>query len=402
MIEKLIFNVLAFTLFILIFIRLIRKNDTSYLYLLGIQFIGIVINFIELSIGKSFGTIGKTIMYSLSIIIPIFIILLEQYNVIRFSEIVNILLASIYILLGKKDKAEQYLLQLLKKYPNSIKGHMILAKLYSTMEKYEFALEEYEKAYDQDNKNWGLLLKIGELNNMIGRKEIAIKTLNRLLKEKPDFYEATMLLGNILYEAGSYKEAIQVYSAALRYRPIDYYLYYNLGMAYTMINDFQKAKDAYEHAAQINSLLYHAKYTLGQLNILYGELDEAEKYFMECIDAEEVEAGAYYYLARISMIRGDVEKAKNYANIAIEKQPMLFDKMSEENIFLPIIDRVNKPTNRIRIENTKLSKKELQIDEHLDNTCKLVGKLNNNDIKMIENLKKTQNKFLDREQKERE
>lgn len=403
MIEKLIFNVLAFTLFILIFIKLIRKNDTSYLYLLAVEFIGIVINFIELSIGKSFGTILKAIMYSLSVIIPIFIILLEQYNIIRFSEIVNIFSASIYILLGKKDKAEHYLLQLLKKYPNSIKGHMMLAKLYSTMEKYELALEEYEKAYEQDNKNFGLLLKIGELDNKIGRKEFAIKTLNNLLKEKPDFYEATMLLGNILYETGSYKEAVQVYSSALKYRPADYDLYYNLGMSYTMLNDFQKAKEAYEQAAQINSLLYHARYSLGQLNILYGELDEAERYFMECIDAEEVEAGAYYYLARISMIKGDVEKAKNYANIAIEKQPMLFDKMSEENIFLPIIDKINKPTNRERIETTrKLSKKELQIDEHLDNTCRLVGKLNNNDIKMIENLKKSQNKFLDREQKERE
>lgn len=34
MIEKIIFNVLAFTLFILMFIQLIRKNDTSYVYLL--------------------------------------------------------------------------------------------------------------------------------------------------------------------------------------------------------------------------------------------------------------------------------------------------------------------------------------------------------------------------------
>ena len=41
MFEKIIFNVLAFTLFILIFFKLIRKNDTSYVYLLAIQFIGI-------------------------------------------------------------------------------------------------------------------------------------------------------------------------------------------------------------------------------------------------------------------------------------------------------------------------------------------------------------------------
>ena len=207
---------------------------------------------------------------------------------------------------------------------------------------------------------------------------------------------------NILNKKQEYKEAAQVYMNALKYKPADYDLYYNLAMTYTMINDFAKAKECYEKAAQINSLLYHAKYSLGQLNLLYGDLDEAEKYFMECIDAEEVEAGAYYYLARIAMIKGQTDKAKNYANIAIEENPTIYEKMADENIFMPIIDEVNKP--KINVEDKKknkkklLSKKEILIDMHLDNTCKLVGKLNNNDIKMIENVKKTKEQKINKEQ----
>ena len=46
MLEKIIFNLFAFTLFILIFIKFIRKNDTTYVYLLITQFVGIAINFI--------------------------------------------------------------------------------------------------------------------------------------------------------------------------------------------------------------------------------------------------------------------------------------------------------------------------------------------------------------------
>ena len=67
MIEKIIFNLFAFTLFILIFIKFIRKNDTSFVYLLIGQFIGIAISFIELSIGRSFGIIVKFITYLFSI-----------------------------------------------------------------------------------------------------------------------------------------------------------------------------------------------------------------------------------------------------------------------------------------------------------------------------------------------
>ena len=165
-----------------------------------------------------------------------------------------------------------------------------------------------------------------------------------------------------------------------------------------MLNDFAKAKECYEKAAQINSALYHARYSLGQINLLYGDLEEAEKYFMECIEAEEVESGAYYYLARIAMIKGETEKAKNYANIAIEENPTLYDKMADENIFMPIIDEVNKP--RLSVDGKKknkrktLSKKEMFIDLYLDNTCKIVGKLNNNDIEMMENVKKTKQQTI--------
>lgn len=402
MFEKIIFNLFAFSLFILIFLKLIRKNDTSYVYLLVLQFIGIAINFIELSLGKSFGLIIKLIMYILSVFIPIFFIWLEYAKKIEFAEVFYLMVAKISILIGKEEISKKYLLQLISKYPNSYKGHKMLAELYEKNEKYELALEEYEKVYEFNQKDQDIYIKIGKLYGNVGRENEAIEIFSDLLKKRPDYYEASMILADILNSKQEYKEAVQVYMAALKYRPADYDLYYNLGMTYTMINDFAKAKECYEKAAQINSTLYHARYSLGQLNLLYGDLEEAEKYFMECIDAEEVEAGAYYYLARIAMIKGETDKAKNYANIAIEENPTIYEKMAEENIFMPIIDEVNKP--KINVEGKKknkkklLSKKEILIDMHLDNTCKLVGKLNNNDIEMIENVKRTKKQEINYDQ----
>lgn len=395
MIEKIIFNVLAFTLFILMFIQLIRKNDTSYVYLLVAQFIGITINFIELSIGKSFGFVAKLIMYMLSVILPAFVMWLEYKKKIEFAEIFNLAMATIYSKAGKDEEAKKYLNKLIDKYPNSYKGHMLLAQIYEKQEKYESALDEYERAYDINPTNKNIYLKIGKLYGNVGREDEAIQIFNDLLKKNPEYYEASMILGDILNKKQNYKEAVQVYMNALKYRPADYELYYNLGMTYTLLNDFSKAKECYEKAAQINTLLYHAKYSIGQLNLLYGDLDEAEKQFMECIDAEEVEAGTYYYLARIAMVKGELDKAKNYANIAIEENAEIYNKILDENIFAPIAKQVNKP--KITVETKKrgkrktLSKKEKYIDEHLDKTCKLVGKLNNNDIEMIENMRKTKN-----------
>ena len=398
MFEKIIFNLFAFTLFILIFIKFIRKNETSYVYLLILQFVGIAINFIELSIGKSFGIMTKAIMYLLSILLPCFFIWLELEKKIDFAEIFYLMVAKVAMLLGKENISKRYLQQLVEKYHKTIKGHKYLAELYEKEEKYEISLEEYEKAYELDQQDQTIYLKIGKLYGNVGRENEAISILSELLKNKADYYEASMILADILNSKKEFKEAVQVYISALKYRPADYNLYYNLGMTYTLLNDFARAKECYEKAAQINSDLYHARYSLGQINLLYADLDEAEKYFMECIDAEEVEAGAYYYLARIAMIKGEMEKAKNYANIAIEENPTLYDKMADENIFMPIIDQVNKP--RLSTENKKkskrksLSKKEMFIDLYLDNTCKLVGKLNNNDIEMMANVKKTKQQII--------
>lgn len=393
MFEKIIFNLFAFTLFILIFFKLIRKNDTSYVYLLVLQFIGIAINFVELSIGRSFGIVLKLVMYIFSVLLPIFFIWLEYAKKIDFAEIFYLIIAKMTLTIGKDEIAKQYLLRLVEKYTDSYKGHKMLAELYEKNEKYELALEEYEKVYELNPKDENIYLRIGKLYGNVGRENEAIEIFSNILKKKPDYYEASIILADILNSKRAYKEAVQVYMAALKYRPEDYNLYYNLAMTYTMLNDFAKAKECYEKAAQINSYLYHANYSLGQLNLLYGDLEEAENYFMKCIDAEELSADAYYYLARIAMIKGEIDKAKNYANIAIEEKPTIYEKMSEENIFMPIMDKVNKP--KINVETKKknkkksLSKKEILIDMHLDNTCKLVGKLNNNDIEMIENVKKT-------------
>ena len=81
MLEKIIFNLFAFTLFILIFIKFIRKNDTSYVYLLIMQFVGIAINFIELSFGKSFGAIVKLIMYLLSFFAALLLVLFFKIKI---------------------------------------------------------------------------------------------------------------------------------------------------------------------------------------------------------------------------------------------------------------------------------------------------------------------------------
>ena len=130
------------------------------------------------------------------------------------------------------------------------------------------AIDEYVKAVDLNKKDYDSYYKISFLLNELGKKEDATTMLNNLLKAKPDYIDASLLLGDILCEQEMYKEALNVYTTGLRHSPNNYDLYYSMGIAYTMLNDFQNAKICYEKAATINSLCYHAYYALVQINLI--------------------------------------------------------------------------------------------------------------------------------------
>ena len=401
MIEKIIFNILAFAIFIIVFGKFIKKNDTSYVYVLGLEFIGIVINFIELFFNIHLNLFFRIIIYILSIIIPGIILLIEYKKKIDFPEILNLLLAKIALSSGNTEQAKDYLFKLINKYPNSYIGHKTLAEVYEKEEKYSIAVDEYIRASEINNKDIKLNYNMARLLNKDERPEEAITVLQDILKKKPEYYEATNLLGEILYTNERYKEAINVYMNALRYNPGNYDLYYNLGMVYTMVNDFQRAKEFYQKAAEINSLLYNAKLSIGQIALIAGDLDEAEKYFKESIKGEDVEAGSYYYLSQVAILRGEKEKATNYMNIAVELDPKIYDKAQRETVFMPIKNEIRKPENKQKEEKkrTKLLLKERKALNHLSKTCSLISNLNNDDLTMMKNLKE---KEIEKEEKQRE
>ena len=219
MIEKIIFNMLAFAIFIIIFSKFIKKNDTSYVYILGLEFIGILIYFFELIFNIKLNLFFRIISYLFSIIIPTIILLLEYKKKVDFPEILNIILAKIALNAGNTEQAKEYLFKIINKYPESYIGHKTLAEVYEKEERYNVAIDEYIRATEINNKDFKLNYNIAKLLNKDNRTEDAITILQEVLKKKPEYYEATNLLGEILYSNEMYKEAINVYMNALRYNP---------------------------------------------------------------------------------------------------------------------------------------------------------------------------------------
>lgn len=340
--EKIIFNILAFSLFVLMFFKMIKKNDSNYVVVLCLQALGITINFIEIIFNLHFGAFLRIIMYLLSVIIPMIIIYIE-YKKINFSELVYVTLSKVCTLVGNDKGAKNFLIKLVSKYPESYLGHKLLAKIYEKEGGMRKAIDEYVQVIDINKQDYDSYYRISFLLNELGKKEEATGMLETLLRKKPEMLEATTLLGDLYCEQERYKEAANIYNDALKYNPASYDIYYNLGIVYTMLNDFQNAKICYEKAAAINTLLHNSYYYLGEISFIYNDLEEAEKYFMQAIKDEELEPKAYYNLAKLYMLRGDKENAIKFLNVAIEIDPYMYKKAEAEPIFIPIKGYINFP-----------------------------------------------------------
>lgn len=309
------------------------------------------------------------------------VIILEK-NGINFSENLNILISKIFLIFGNSKGAKNQLINSIEKHPNNYKIHKMLAEIYEKEGGIRKAIDEYTKVIEIKNDEYDIEYKVAFLLKDLKKQDEAVNVLNNLLSKKPEYLEATNLLGEILCEQQNYKEAVSVYSAALKYHPNDYDLYYSIGLTYTMLNDFQSAKEYYDKAADINHELYNGYYCLGKISLLYRDIELSEEYFSKALMGE-LEADAYYELAKIYMIKNERDKAITFVNKAIELDGKYVDVVKNEPMFLMVKQYINLPINVLEEtkKDVKLEKKEQAAIEHLDEVYELTKSLNVNEIK---------------------
>lgn len=382
MFGKIFFFTISIALFVIMFMKMMRKNGAIYLTSLVLQATGIAINFIGLIFKIELNLFFILLTYLISVVLPIFIIVCE-YNKINLTEKLYMLLAKVSLLRKDTKNAKKILISLIEKYDECKNAHKMLAEIYEKEGGLRKAIDEYVKVVDLDSNAYDSYFKIAILLKELGNTEDSLEMLTKLVNKKPDYLEASIALSDMLCSGERYKEAISVMNEALKYHPNNFDIYYNMGIIYTMLNDFSSAKTCYEKAAIINTLEYNTNYNIAMIELILGELEESEKYFTKCIDDEELSPLAYYQLAKIYMIKADKDTAVKALNIAIDLDNNLYKKAIEEEIFIPIKGYINYPNideEDIEPRQEKASEKDKKVRKHLDETYNLVGKLNYKEI----------------------
>jgi cytochrome c-type biogenesis protein CcmH len=107
----------------------------------------------------------------------------------------------------------------LKSSPNDPQGWTMLARSYSSMEKYSDAANAYAKATELNPKDADLWAEYAFVTGMAGGKSLAGKPtdlINRALKVDPENPKALQLAGSAAFQAKDYNKAIDYWQRVLK------------------------------------------------------------------------------------------------------------------------------------------------------------------------------------------
>ena len=110
----------------------------------------------------------------------------------------------------------------LESSPNDVQGWTMLARSYSSMEKYPEAVNAYEKATELNPKDADLLAEYAFVTGMAGGRSLEGKPteiINRALKVDPENAKALQLAGSAAFQAKDYKKAIDYWQRVLKRVP---------------------------------------------------------------------------------------------------------------------------------------------------------------------------------------
>jgi len=124
------------------------------------------------------------------------------------------------------------------------------------LERYEDALEAYEKAIEIKPDYLSALNNKGTALRNLGKNEDALEAYEKAIDIKPDFFNAWINKGNTLDNLERYEDALEAFEKATKIKPNDYSAWINKGNTLISLGIYEDALEALEKAIEINDFLY--------------------------------------------------------------------------------------------------------------------------------------------------
>ncbi|MCA2812917.1 MAG: tetratricopeptide repeat protein [Microcystis sp. M090S1] len=208
--------------------------------------------------------------------------------------------------------------------PNHANAYNNRGNLYQDLQKYELALDDFNKAIEI-NPNFAILYyNRGVLYRLQEKYDLALSDYSKAIDINPNFAEAYVNRG-LLYQEDKkkYDLALSDINKAIELNPNYAEAYYNRGLLYKNLQKYDLALSDWNKAIDINPNLAEAYVNRGVLYRLQEKYDLALSEYNQAIDINPKFAGAYYNRGVLYRLQEKYDLALADWNKAIEINPNL-------------------------------------------------------------------------------
>jgi len=180
----------------------------------------------------------------------------------------------------RTDEAQKIFQLILQKTPDFAPAREGLARANFKNKLYSAAKVNFETAIALDPLLWRSYGYLGNLHDLAGEYDPAIKEYKTALTLKPDAGFIYNNMGVSFYLSGRYQEAVDSFYQALRLKYDTHKVYNNLGRVLLKLERYDKAFEAFEKGG--SKAVAYNNVGVGYLN--NGRIDMAAQYFKKAIE----------------------------------------------------------------------------------------------------------------------
>ena len=230
-----------------------------------------------------------------------------------------------YRLSGQQEKLIAFL-RLQVRLQDDAASRSLLASTLMVTGELEEAKQQFLAALEKDALNLGIYLQLSLLERATGNMESAIGYASKYQQEKPEDFEAQLVLGDLLRDSGDLDGAEEHYLQAslLAGEPVQPLLRLvdiamrkgNVVEARNLLEQAQLEAQSLAHKAQVRGEAAHLEMRLGRIRAAIEQMRMEEELLVQFQSPLTVALGIYQPMMRAYNSLGDPDKAQELLDIA--------------------------------------------------------------------------------------
>lgn len=270
---------------------------------------------------------------------------------------------AIYSQLQRYEKAIEEYKKALKDYDELDEVFYSIAQEYQNLGQTDKAIEYLKKSLQANEENESALFELSMVYELSEKSEDAAAFFSEFSDKNPMNHIAWFCLGMSYSNIGLYEKAITAFDYCIALDEFFLSAYLNKSNAQNSICNYLEAIETYQEALIVDPDNSYILYCIGESYLDLAEVDIAERYLLKSIEISDLLPDAWVTLASVYEEKSDFDKAINCLKKAIE--------LDSDNVdYLEYLARIyhitNQTDNAIVFYNKALKLLPENIDSWID------------------------------------